>query len=99
MSVLKSQMIPEKHRTTIMSFFRIPINVISILSLIFTEFISTNQICLLCFAIMLVATIINFILIKFYLPPDMTAKREVKLKSEFKEVWNMSENIKNKLFK
>jgi hypothetical protein len=99
MSVLKSQMIPEKHRTTIMNFFRIPINIISIASLVFTEFITTNQICLLCFVIMLVATIINIVLIKYYIPPDMTAKREVKRKSEFKDVWTMSENIKNKIFK
>lgn len=48
---------------------------------------------------MLVATIINFVLIKYYLPPDTTAKREVKRKSEFKDVWAMSENIKNKIFK
>jgi hypothetical protein len=98
MSVLKSQMIPEKHRTTIMNFFRIPINIISIASLIFTEFISTNQICLLCFFIMLVALVINFVLIKYYIPPDAT-KREIKRKSEFKDVWAMSENIKNKIFK
>ena len=48
---------------------------------------------------MLVATIINIILVKYYIPPDMTAKREVKRKSEFKDVWTMSENIKNKIFK
>lgn len=44
LSSLKSQMIPENLRTTIMNFFRIPINVFSILSLVLTNYISTYQV-------------------------------------------------------
>lgn len=44
MSSLKSQMIPEKLRATIMSFFRIPINIFCILSLIITNAITTYQV-------------------------------------------------------
>ena len=99
MSTLKSQMLPEKHRTTIMNFFRIPINIISIITLIGTELLTTYQICLICFLFMLIATIVNIILIKIYVPPDMYVKREIKRKSEFKEIWAMSENIKHKIFK
>lgn len=44
LSSLKSQMIPEKLRNTIMNFFRIPINVFSILSLVLTNYITTYQV-------------------------------------------------------
>jgi hypothetical protein len=44
LSSLKSQMIPEKLRTTIMNFFRIPINVFSILTLVLTDYITTYQV-------------------------------------------------------
>jgi hypothetical protein len=44
LSSLKSQMIPEKLRTTIMNFFRIPINIFSILTLTLTNYITTYQV-------------------------------------------------------
>ncbi len=99
MSVLKSQLIPEKYRTTIMNFFRIPISLISIVILIGTEFVTTYQICLICFILMLVSSLINIVLVVNYSPPDIVVKREVKRKSEFKDVWNMSSQLKNKIFK
>ena len=47
LSSLKSQMIPEKLRTTLMNFFRIPINVFSIITLILTNYVTTYQVILL----------------------------------------------------
>lgn len=44
MSSLKSEMIPEKYRTTIMNFFRMPINIFSIATLLFTHMITTHQV-------------------------------------------------------
>lgn len=70
MSSLKSQMIPEKLRTTIMTFFRIPINISCILTLFFSSYISTYQICLICFGIMLISAVINILLFMWHSPPD-----------------------------
>jgi hypothetical protein len=98
MSVLKSQLIPEKYRTTIMNFFRIPISLISIIALVGTEFISTYQICLICFMLMVFSTFLNIILIMNYIPPEFIVKREVKRKSDFMEIWNLSASVKNKIF-
>jgi hypothetical protein len=81
MSSLKSQMIPERHRTTIMAFFRIPINILSIVSLVGTKLLTTYQICLICFVFMLIATIVNLYLFKVHTPPD-AEKREIKKTSE-----------------
>lgn len=82
MSSLKSQMIPERHRTTIMTFFRIPINFLSIGSLIGTRYLTTNQISLICFLFMLVGTIVNLYLFTIHTPPD-SEKRNIKKTSEF----------------
>jgi MFS transporter, MFS domain-containing protein family, molybdate-anion transporter len=45
-SSLKSQMIPEKLRTLIMNFFRIPINITSVIILLATNYITTYQVSL-----------------------------------------------------
>ena len=70
MSSLKAQMIPEKYRTTIMNFFRMPINVLSIFILIFTRYFTTYQICLFAFVFMIIAVIVNFYLFLIHHPPD-----------------------------
>ena len=70
MSSLKAQMIPEKYRTTIMNFFRMPINIISILILIFTKYFNTYQICLFAFVFMLIAVFVNLYLFFIHHPPD-----------------------------
>ena len=70
MSSLKAQMIPEKYRTTIMNFFRMPINILSILILIFTKYFTTYQICLFAFAFMVIAVIVNVYVFIIYHPPD-----------------------------
>ena len=44
MSSLKSQMIPEKYRTTIMNFFRMPVNIFSIITLLLTHLVTTHQV-------------------------------------------------------
>jgi hypothetical protein len=43
-SSLKSQMIPEKLRNTVMNFFRIPINMFSIFALVGTNYVTTYQV-------------------------------------------------------
>ena len=43
-SSLKSEMIPEKFRTTIMSILRIPINIFSIIILLSTHMVTTHQV-------------------------------------------------------
>jgi hypothetical protein len=76
-SSLKSQMIPEKLRTTIMTFFRMPINVCCILTLCFSSYITTYQICLICTLFMLISTIINILLYMYYAPPDAEKKNRI----------------------
>jgi hypothetical protein len=44
MSSLKSQMIPEKLRTTIMNFFKIPINIVAILLLVLSKLMTTYEV-------------------------------------------------------
>lgn len=75
MSSLKSQMIPEKLRTTIMTFFRLPINVICILTLFISQYITTLQICLICFFIMLLSAIVNILLFVWHTPPDAEKRK------------------------
>jgi len=75
MSSLKSQMIPEKLRTTIMTFFRLPINICCILTLCFSSYITTYQICLICFFIMLFSAVINVLLFMWHTPPDVEKRR------------------------
>lgn len=75
MSTLKSQMIPEKLRTTIMTFFRIPINVVAILTLFFSTYITTLQICLICFGIMLISAVVNILLFMWHTPPDADKRK------------------------
>jgi hypothetical protein len=84
-------MIPEKLRSTIMNFFRMPINVTSILCLIGTSFLTTYQICLICAVVMLVATILNVYLFRVHSPPDLEA-RTVKKTSEFMQFYEMSKS-------
>jgi hypothetical protein len=97
MSTLKSQMLPEKYRTTIMNFFRIPINIFSILSLIGTRYLTTYQICLLCFGFMFISFLCNVYLIRVHTPPDAT-KREIKKTSEFKDAFFRSKNLVSSTF-
>jgi len=70
MSSLKSQMIPEKERTTIMNFFRIPINVFCLFILFANEYMTTFQLCLIAFGFMTIATVVNLLLISWHTPPD-----------------------------
>jgi hypothetical protein len=70
MSSLKSQMIPEKLRSTIMNFFRVPINIFAILSFILSKFITTYQICLIAVFFMFISTVTNGFLLYFFHPPD-----------------------------
>lgn len=70
MSSLKSQMIPEELRTTIMTFFRIPINICCILALYLSSWVSTLSICLMCTGIMAVSAIVNVMLFYYHNPPD-----------------------------
>jgi len=44
MSSIKSELIEEEKRTTIMTFFRLPINFFAIITLILTKIISTKQV-------------------------------------------------------
>ena len=44
MSSIKSELIEEEKRTTIMTFFRLPINFFAIITLILTKVISTKQV-------------------------------------------------------
>ena len=44
MSSIKSEMLEEEKRTTIMTFFRIPINFFAIITLVLTKIISTKQV-------------------------------------------------------
>jgi hypothetical protein len=70
MSSLKSQMIPEGQRTTIMTFFRVPINVVCILCLLFSTYLTTAQICLVGFGILVISTITTLFLFAWHIPPD-----------------------------
>jgi hypothetical protein len=67
-----------------MTFFRLPVNVVCIVSLVMTKYVTTYQICLLCFAFMLCATVINVYIIKVYVPPD-ASNRRVRKTSELSE--------------
>ncbi len=49
MSSIKSELIEEEKRTTIMTFFRLPINFFAILMLMMTKIISTKQVFLFIF--------------------------------------------------
>lgn len=91
-------MIPEKLRSTIMNFFRMPINICSILCLVGTSYLTTYQICLICSIIMLVATLLNFYLFKVHQPPD-AEKRTLTKTSEFMSLYEKSKMmiLENKL--
>ena len=95
MSTLKSQLVPEQYRTTIMNFFRVPIGIICVLSLIFTRYITTYQICLLCFFFMLISFLLNIYLLKVHIPPDSKI-RILKKSSELCEIFD-NEKIKKLL--
>lgn len=84
MSTLKSQLIPENLRTTIMTFFRIPINVFTIASLYLTKYLTTYQICIIAFIFLALSSVINVLLLISYDPPDASKRkvvRSTKLKS------------------
>lgn len=75
MSSLKSQMIPEKLRTTIMNFFRMPTSIFAIISLIITKFITTYEICLLTFGFMFIGSCVNLYLLIIHEPPDYVHRK------------------------
>ncbi len=85
-------MIPEKLRTTIMNFFRIPINIVNILLLIVTGLLTTYQICLCAFVFMFLATALNVYLFLIHTPPD-AEKRVIKRTSEFLNLYEKSKLI------
>jgi len=86
-------MIPEHIRSTIMNFFRIPINICSILCLVGTSLLTTYQICMICGIIMVAATILNIYLFKVHTPPD-AERRMLKKSSQFLDLY---EKYKNKV--
>lgn len=86
-------MIPEHLRSTIMNFFRIPINIFSILCLIGTSFLTTYQICMICGIIMGLGTLLNIYLLKVHTPPD-AEKRMIKKSSQF---FSLYEKFKSKV--
>lgn len=88
-------MIPEKLRTTIMNFFRIPINIVNIVLLIFTGILTTYQICLCAFVFMFFAFVLNLYLLKVHSPPD-AEKREVVKTSEFLDLYEKTKSMLNK---
>lgn len=84
MSSLKSQMIQERMRTTIMTFFRLPINLFCIIILFVTRYLTTTQICAIAFFTMLIACVTNVLLFMWHTPPDATKRtiiKSTKLKS------------------
>jgi hypothetical protein len=78
-------MIPEKNRSTILNFLRMPINISAIVFLYATGVISTYQICMICSLIMLFASFVNTYLLFVHSPPD-AEKRILKKTSEFSNV-------------
>jgi len=88
MSCLKSQLIPEKFRTTVMNFFRLPINLFSIITLVLTNVINTNQICLIAVIMMGFAGLFNLILLSYKISPE----KDVSLTEK-----NSSSNVLNKI--
>ena len=77
-SSLRAQMITESNRSTIMNFFRIPINICSIICLVLTSYVTTYQICGIILCIMIVATILNVYLFCVHSPPDAMKRKIVK---------------------
>jgi hypothetical protein len=73
MSTLKSQLMPEKYRATILRFFRVPVNIIINTSLIVTKYITTNLV--YCFFFFMCISTVNVYLIKVHVPPDATHRR------------------------
>jgi hypothetical protein len=86
-------MIPEHLRSTIMNFFRIPINICSILCLVGTSILTTYQICMICGIIMTLGTMLNIYLFRVHTPPD-AEKRMIKKSSQF---LNLYEKFKSKV--
>lgn len=91
-------MIPERLRSTIMNFFRMPINITAILILIGTSYLTTYQICLICFVIMFISTILNIYLFRVHSPPDIE-KRTVKKTSEFMNLYEISKAKAQNIYK
>jgi hypothetical protein len=85
-------MIPERLRTTVMIFFRIPINIACILMLIFTGFLTTYQICLCALVFLLIAVACNIYLFRVHSPPD-AEKRIIKKTSEFYNIYERSKHL------
>jgi len=82
-------MIPEKLRSTIMNFFRMPINICAILTLFASSLLTTYQICFICAIVMTVASVVNIYLLNVHVPPD-TEKRTLTKTSEFRQIWEIS---------
>ena len=74
-------MIPEKLRSTIINFFRMPINISAIIFMFGTSLLTTYQICIICAFVMLIATLLNFYLLYVHSPPD-AEKRTIKKTSD-----------------
>lgn len=70
MSSLKSQMIPEGNRSTIMTFFKLPINICNVLILFFSTYLTISQVCLIGFIVLLVSSFVSVILLSSHTPPD-----------------------------
>jgi len=85
-------MIEEKYRSTIMNFFRMPINIFSILCLIFTSYLTTYQICIICFIIMGLGTLLNGYLFLVHSAPDATKRKVVKT-SEFEDIYKKAKEM------
>lgn len=98
MSSLKSQMIPEKLRTTIMTFFRFPINVCAIATLFGTAYLSTGQICLICAGFMTISAGTNILLFMWHTPPDAEKRTIVTtsaIRKSSKKVLEIAEDIRS----
>ena len=89
MSSLKSLMIPESQRTTIMTFFKFPINVFSMITLFFSSYLTTDQICLIAGGFMILSSLTTILLYLWYDPPDAD-KRKVTTTTKMRKYNNDS---------
>lgn len=74
MSSLKSLMIPEGQRSTIMTFFRLPINIVNVFTLFFSTYLTISQICLIGFGLLIISSITTIALNKYHSPPDAESR-------------------------
>lgn len=64
-SIIKAKILPEKFRTTLMSMFRIPLNIYVIVVLLYIKSMNPLNICILCMGMLLLAFISAFSLFVF----------------------------------